>query len=210
MPTSAPALRQHRHGPERVPSHPARPAGLVLSQLRRAVVISVGVWAAVMAGQAAAQTVKAPNPGPLVEELLRRGQAADALSTVNAALASQPRDAALRFLRGVALMDLQQDAQAVEVFTALAEEYPELPDPWNNLALLHVRAGQPDLARRALEVALRNDPSHRTARLNLGEVYLLLAAQSWQQAAQLAPLEPAQTRRLAAVRELLSTPVPGR
>lgn len=159
---------------------------------------------------AAAQRGAPPDLAARVQEQLRLGQAPAALQTVDAALAGKPGDAALRFLRGVALMDLQRNAQASEVFTALAEEYPELPDPWNNLALLHVRAGQPELARQALQVALRNDPSHRTARLNLGEVHLMLAAQSWQQAAQVAALEPAQLRRLAAVRELLNTGLPAR
>ncbi len=159
---------------------------------------------------ALAQPVATANPMPLAQEQLRQGQPLQALQTLDQALALQPRDAALRFLRGVALMDLQRDDQAARTFTDLAEEYPELPDPWNNLALLHVRAGQPERARLALETALRNDPSHRTARLNLGEVYLMLAAQSWQQASQSAALEPAQQRRLSVVRELLSTGLPGR
>ncbi len=171
---------------------------------------SLCAWAMLASSPAAAQPITIPNPAPLIQELLRQGQAAAALGSVNAALTSQPKDAALRFLRGVSLMDLQRDAEAALAFTELAEEYPELADPWNNLALLHVRAGQPERARQALELALRNDPSHRTARLNLGEVYLMLAAQSWQAAADIAALEPAQLRRLNAVRELLSTALPGR
>jgi Flp pilus assembly protein TadD len=157
-----------------------------------------------------AQAFATASPATQVQELLRQGQADSALDKVDAALIAEPRNASLRFLRGVSLMDLQRDAEAAQAFTALAEEYPELPDPWNNLALLHVRAGQTERARQALEVALRNDPGHRTARLNLGEVYLMLAAQSWQAAANIAALEPAQLRRLDVVRELLSTALPGR
>lgn len=159
---------------------------------------------------AAAQGVVPSDLAARVQEQLRLGQAEAALQALDAAQAGRLADASLHFLRGVALMDLKRNEQASEVFTALAEAYPELPDPWNNLALLHVRAGQPELARQALEVALRNDPSHRTARLNLGEVHLMLAAQSWQRAGQSAPLEPAQRRRLEVVRELLSTGLPGR
>lgn len=157
-----------------------------------------------------AQPVSVPNPLPLVQELLRRGQADVALRAADDELTRQPRSAELRFLRAVALMDLQRNIEAAQAFTALAEEYPELPDPWNNLALLHVRAGQFEMARQALETALRNDPTHRTARLNLGEVYLMLAAQSWEVAAQQSVLEPAWARRLQAVRDLLGTPLPGR
>jgi len=176
---------------------------------RLCAVLSLGA-ASLLGAAAVAQPVRLPSPLPLVQELLRRGQADVALRAADDELTRQPRNAELRFLRAVALMDLQRNSEAAQAFTALAEEYPELPDPWNNLALLHVRAGQPELARQALETALRNDPTHRTARLNLGEVYLMLAAQSWETAARLSVLEPAWTRRLQAVRDLLGTPLSGR
>jgi len=135
--------------------------------------------------------------------MLARGEAEAALQRVQVAVAAQPRDAPLRFLQAVALMDLQRDDEALELFTRLAQEYPELPDPQNNIALLHARAGRLDQARQALEAALRNDPSHRLARTNLGQVYLMLAVQAWEKAAATGPLEPALQRRLEAVRALL-------
>jgi len=138
--------------------------------------------------------------------LLARGDAETALARAQAAVAAQPRDAQLRFLQAVALMDLKRDDEALALFTRLAQEYPELPDPQNNIALLHARAGRLDQARLALEAALRNDPSHRLARTNLGQVYLMLAAQAWETAATTGPLEPALQRRLEAVRTLLLLP----
>jgi Tfp pilus assembly protein PilF len=110
--------------------------------------------------------------------------------------------AARRFLQGVKLMDGHQDAAALASFTALTQDFPELPDPWNNIALLHARAGQLELARQALETALRNDPSHRTARINLGHVHLLLAVQAWDQAASAGVLDPTLKNTLEAARRL--------
>jgi tetratricopeptide (TPR) repeat protein len=100
-----------------------------------------------------------------------------------------------RFMQGVALMDQQSDAAALEVFVQLTQEYPGLPDPYNNIALLHARAGRLESARQALEEALRYDPGHRTARANLGRVHLMLAVRSWELAAAAGPLD-AQTQRL--------------
>ena len=108
-----------------------------------------------------------------------------------------------RFLQGVALMDEQRDAAALEVFVQLTQEYPGLPDPYNNIALLHARAGRLDEARQALEVALRNDPGHRTARANLGRVHLMLAVQSWELAAAAGPLDLQTQRMLEGARALL-------
>lgn len=135
--------------------------------------------------------------------MLARGEIEAALKRAQAATAARPRDAQLRFLQAVALMDLKRDDEALTLFTQLSQEYPELPDPQNNIALLHARAGRLEQARQALETALRNDPSHRLSRTNLGQVHLMLAAQAWEQAAATGPLEPALRRRLEAVRALI-------
>ncbi len=146
-----------------------------------------------------------------VRALLARGEATAALQRVESALAARPRDVALRFLQGVVLLDLQRDAAALAHFTAMTQEYPELPDPYNNIALLHARAGRLEMARQALEAALRNDPGHRTARSNLGEVHLMLAAQAWEMASAMGPVDVVLLRRLEGVRALLAAaPTAGR
>ncbi|MBA4175943.1 MAG: hypothetical protein C0505_05195 [Leptothrix sp. (in: Bacteria)] len=143
--------------------------------------------------------------------LLASGEGEAALQLAERAAAAKPQDAALRFLQGVALMDLQRDADALAHFTAMTQRYPELPDPWNNIAVLHVRAGQLELARQALETALRHHPGHRTARANLGEVHLMLAAQAWELAAASGPVDVLLMRRLEGARALLAAaPAPGR
>jgi tetratricopeptide (TPR) repeat protein len=139
-----------------------------------------------------------------VRALVAQGDLAAALQRAEAALAARPADPSLRFVHGVVLMDLQRDEAALAVFTALSQEYPGLPDPYNNIALLDARAGQLEPALLALETALRNDPGHRLARANLGQVHLMLAVQAWDQLAAGGPLEPALQRRLEAARALVS------
>lgn len=135
--------------------------------------------------------------------LIAQGDPLSALRRVDAAIAADSRDVQLRFLRGVLLLDLQRDAEALAHFVQMTLEFPELADPYNNLALLHARAQRLDEARVALETALRNDPGHRTARANLGQVYLMLAARTLETLSAQGPIEPAQQRRLDAVRALL-------
>lgn len=143
-----------------------------------------------------------------VRALVARGDLPAALARAQKAAAADPRDAQLRFLVGVVLMDLQRNDEALAQFTRMTQDYPELPDPYNNIALLQVRAGRLDAARQALETALRNDPSHRTARANLGHVYLMLAVQAWEQAAAGGPLDLRLQKTLEAARALLATPAP--
>ena len=138
-----------------------------------------------------------------VHGLLAKGDQAAALRVADAAVQANPGEAQARFLQAVVLMDLQRSEDALVAFTRLAQEYPELPEPYNNIALLQVRAGRLELARQALESALRNDPAHRAAQANLGEVHLMLAVQAWQQAARGAPLDARLQRKLDAARALL-------
>lgn len=157
---------------------------------------------AVAAGAAAAQVDSAAE----VRALLARGEHAAALQHAEAAVAAKPGDARARFLKGVVLMDIGRDAQALDIFTQLSQAYPELPDPMNNIALLQARAGQLEPARQSLEIALRNDPTHRAARINLGHVHLMLAAQAWAQALAASPGDNALLQRLQGVRALLAAP----
>ncbi len=143
-----------------------------------------------------------------VQDLLARGQAQQALQRLEAraeAVKSDGQDAELRFLHGVALMDLERNADALQWFERMAQDLPELPDPLNNIALLHVRAGRLEPARQALESALRNDPSFRVARANLGLVHLMLAVQAWEQVQASGPVDRQLVRRLEGARALLST-----
>ncbi len=117
-----------------------------------------------------------------LRRLMRQGDLPAALQRAEAAVAAQPQNAELRFLQGLILIDQQSDAAALVVFTRLAQEFPELPEPQNNLAYLHARAGRWEAARVALEAALRYSPNQRLMRENLGDVHLQLALQAWAEA----------------------------
>ncbi|MFC4159099.1 tetratricopeptide repeat protein [Chitinimonas lacunae] len=154
-----------------------------------------------------------------VAELIGRGQSKAALERVDEALAKQPRDARLRFLRGVALAEQQRPVEAISVFVALTADHPTLPEPYNNLAVLYAQQGELDKARAALQQAIRTNPAYATAHANLADVYAKLAAQAYDRALQLDVAErryappaagtPAPTQpKLALVKELY-TPVPG-
>jgi len=139
-----------------------------------------------------------------IQRLQRSGDLSAALQRAEKAVAANPRDAKLRFLQGVTLLDLQRDEAAMAVFRQLTEDYPELPEPYNNIALLHARAGRLEAARAALETALRNDPTQVTARQNLGDIHLRLALQAWSEAAAAMPGDGALQRKLRIARELVA------
>ena len=137
-----------------------------------------------------------------VNQLLRLGKNAQALARADQYLANKPRDPQMRFLKGVAQTADGQSSDAMATFVQLTQDYPELPEPYNNLAVLHAGQGQYDQARAALEQAIRIQPSYGTAQENLGDVYVQLAAQAYGKALQLNAGNRAATAKLAGIRAL--------
>jgi tetratricopeptide (TPR) repeat protein len=136
-----------------------------------------------------------------IEQQFKRGEMALAQQNLTLALARQPGDVALRFLQGVMLSASGSTGEAVALFERLIEEFPDLPEPYNNLAVLQAAAGRIDTARELLETALRLDPGYRTAQENLGDVFARLAQRAYEAAAGQHP-EAALQRKLRMAREL--------
>jgi len=139
-----------------------------------------------------------------VHQLLRSGKHTEALTKADQYLAGKPRDPQMRFLRGVILTEAGRTNEAIATFTKLTEDYPELPEPYNNLAVLYAGRSEFDKARAALEMAIRTNPSYATAHENLGDVYAKLASQAYSKALQLDSGNTAVQPKLALIRELFS------
>jgi tetratricopeptide (TPR) repeat protein len=119
-----------------------------------------------------------------VNQLIRSGKLADAQARAERYLAANPRDPQMRFLQSVIQSQSGRTDDAIDTLTALTREYPELPEPYNNLAVLYAGQKDYDKARTALEAAIRNNPNYGTAHENMGDIYLRLAAQSYALAQQ--------------------------
>ena len=146
-----------------------------------------------------------------ITQLLKTGKAAEALVKADQRLAATPRDPQLRFLRGVAQADSGKQGEAITTFTKLTEEYPELPEPYNNLAVLYANQNQLDKARTALEMAIRTNPSYATAHENLGDIYAKLASQAYNKALQLDATNANSVKpKLALIRELFAPETAGK
>ena len=140
-----------------------------------------------------------------IEVLFRRGEPRAALLRLDQALAARPGDAGLRFLQGVLLAESDRPAEAAAVFERMNEDFPDLPEPYNNLAVIEAAKGQLDRARSLLETALRLDPTYRTAHQNLGDVFVRLAQRAYEAAANSPSAEPALKSKLRLVRELAAS-----
>lgn len=180
-----------------------------MARLRFLPILALCIAASVGALSAGAQSAlnssaAAAPPGEIgeVHRLYYAGQAAAALEKADAYLATRPADAQMRFLKGVMLADLQRRAEAIPIFQKLIDDYPDLAEPYNNLAALFAASGDYGRARTTLEQAVRANPGYALAHENLGDVYAALAGQAYARARQLEPQNADLESKLALVREL--------
>ena len=153
----------------------------LMSAPRRICQIALLLASVMIAAVTVAQTDEFAEAG----KLFRGGQQAQALERVDNFLKANPKDARGRFLKGLILTEQGKQTEAIRIFTGLTEDYPELPEPYNNLAVLYASQGQYDKARGVLEISIRTHPSYATAHENLGDVYAKLASQAYDKALQL-------------------------
>ena len=154
---------------------------------------------------AAAQTAAQNSDLQDINRMLKAGQSQQALDRVNVYLTSKPKDAVGRFIRGLAQAELGKTNDAITTFQSLTEDYPELPEPYNNLAVLYSSKGQFEKARVALELAIQTHPTYSTAHENLGDIYAKLASQAYDKALQLDKGNGTVATKLNLVRDLFST-----
>lgn len=136
--------------------------------------------------------------------LFKQGHQNQALEKVNAYLANQPKDAQARFLKGLIYTEQGKTADAIRIFTALTEDYPDLPEPYNNVAVLYAGQGQYEKARQALEMAIRTHPSYATAHENLGDIYAKMASEEYDRALKLDSSNTTTKTKLAMIQELFA------
>ena len=144
-----------------------------------------------------------------VNILVRAGKLAEALTKADQYLAAKPRDPQMRFIKGVIQTEAGKPADAIATFTQITQDYPELPEPYNNLAVLYAGQSQFDKARAALEMAIRTNPSYATAHENLGDVYAKLASQAYSKALQLDGGNTGVQPKLALIRTLFAPDAKG-
>lgn len=120
------------------------------------------------------------NAGRLKEAL----QSVEARQAIEALTHTPGTDVQLMFLHARVLAEMNRTAQAEAIYLQMTTRFPELPEPWNNLAALYVKRNELEQARRALEMAVMINPKYSIALANLGDVQLNLALRAYQKASQ--------------------------
>ena len=144
-----------------------------------------------------------------ITRLYRQGQNDEAVRRIDSFLSGKGKDqtpeiAQARFLKGLIFAEQGKNNDAIQIFTKLTEEYPELPEPYNNLGVLYASQGQFEKSRLSLEMAISTHPSYATAHENLGDIYARMASQAYDKALQLDKGNTTAQTKLALIKELVT------
>jgi tetratricopeptide (TPR) repeat protein len=140
-----------------------------------------------------------------ISQLADQGQAAVAIDRLNTYILANPKNAQALFMKGVLLAEQGRRDEAIRTFTDVTEKFPNLPEPYNNLAVLYADQGQFDKARKALETAIKTHPSYATAHENLGDIYARMASEAYDKALQLDTSNTRAEGKLSMIKDLFGT-----
>ncbi len=91
-----------------------------------------------------------------------------------------------RLLGSQVMAGIGQTQDAIKTLQALIQEFPELPEPYNNLGVLLAAQGNYEAANQALLLAIQARPNYKIALQNLGDLYTAMAQQAYSKAKGLA------------------------
>ncbi|HSN21480.1 MAG TPA: tetratricopeptide repeat protein [Usitatibacter sp.] len=172
-----------------------------VSDMARLAAAFAAAWLAIVAGTAFAAPADDLKEA---QKLYGQGKLEPALEKDEAYLKAEPRDPQGRFLKGLILTEQKKTQEAIQVFQGLTEDFPELPEPYNNLAVLYASQGNYEKAKSALELAIHTHPTYATAHENLGDIYAELASRAYDRALQLDKNNTTAKVKLAMVKDLFS------
>lgn len=169
--------------------------------------LSLGLFSAAAYAQDAVplfgdSTPEIINPTRSVNQLISRGKYKDALELADKELAANPQNMNLRFLRGVIFADTNRPEEAKTVFEQLTREYPEVAEPYNNLAVIYAGEGNLGYAQKLLERAIQNSAMNATTYQNLGDIYQAKALQMFEKSSRLNPKNATLKKKIKALKEI--------
>ena len=167
-------------------------------------IIALSVLVLLIVSSAVAQDEPELPTMTAIQRLLAAGDADTALSYLDQRINADINDVQARFLKGLVLMGRGDNANARETFADIARLFPKLPEAFNNLAALYAQDGEYEKARRALSSAIANAPQYPKVHVNLGDLYIKMATNAYQQALELDPDDTVSAAKLDFLKQLFS------
>ena len=149
-------------------------------------------------------TISAQSNIDEIKLLLTKGKYSSAETLVNNDIDNNLNNPELLFYRGIIETNLGKNNKAIDTFRELTERFPELPEPFNNLAVLYAEKGQFRLAKEILEQAIKTNPSYLTAHINLGDIFTKMASEAYNKALEIDKTNNVAITKLSMITQLFN------
>ena len=83
-----------------------------------------------------------------IKLLLKNGKYSRAEKLINKSIETTPNNPEFLFYKGIIETNIGKSNEAIDTFRNLTENFPELPEPFNNLAVLYAEKGEFKLAKK--------------------------------------------------------------
>ena len=153
------------------------------------------------------QPVQAQTDLKQIQGMITEGKLEQAMIETRAILAKDPENIQALFMKGLIHTRANQLKEAEATFLLLSKNNPDLPEPYNNLAVIYASQGEFEKAREVLQKAINTHPSYATAHENIGDIYAKMASHAYNQALELDNSNIAAREKLSLINELFSMPV---
>ena len=127
-----------------------------------------------------------------------------ALEKIKKRLRQTPDEPRLLFYKGVTEAKLNQIDNAIKTYNGLINKYPNLPEPYNNLAVIYAERQELDLAKDTLEKAIKTNSSYSVAHINLGDIYTQMATNAYNMAFEIDKDNKIARNKLKLITELFN------
>jgi tetratricopeptide (TPR) repeat protein len=114
--------------------------------------------------------------------LIEQKKYAEAGREGNRVMQQDPTNARARFLTAYAYQMIAETDKAIALYQDLIRDYPTLPEPRNNLAMIYLERGDYDHASQLLVSAINTRISYAIAYANLSQVYKGIASEAYRRA----------------------------
>ncbi len=104
-----------------------------------------------------------------------------------------------RFQVGMGHLLSNNNLEAITVFSKLIEDFPNLREPYNNLAIVYARLGEYDKSRAALTLMLRNHPDYQNGYETLGDIYIQMAHENYRKVIRLNANSPTARNKITLI-----------
>jgi tetratricopeptide (TPR) repeat protein len=127
-------------------------------------------------------SVSASDPYTAIIADQENGRYKQALSQISTLLDNNANDAQALLLKGNVSKLMGNTTEAASIFKQLINQYPAMPEAYNNLAVLYADKGQTALAIETLQQVFSTSDSYATAYKNLRELYNQMASSAYREA----------------------------